>query len=248
MIDVRASIRLAGRQAGTFASGLVAALCGALSLPAQAADDPATASVKVYDFQVLLDDRPIGVHRFTIATDGAEHHVTSDARFAVKVLGFEAYRYRHHAEEQWNGDCLATLASNTDDDGKPSSVKLRRSGDIDEVVTGSGTTSVSGCLMSYAYWDPALRSQTRLLNPQTGRVDAVKIERLGTGLMNVHGERILAVDWRITGGEAPVDVWISEGGDWVGLDSLVAKGRHKLSYRLNGHEGSPRALGRGSER
>jgi hypothetical protein len=34
------------------------------------------------------------------------------------------------------------------------------------------------------------------------------------------------------GGESPVDVWVSSGGDWVGLDSVVGGGKRKLSYRL----------------
>ena len=86
--------------------------------------------------------------------------------------------------------------------------------------------------MTYAYWNPAMRSQSRLLNPQTGKVDAVKVERVGPGRIAVHGADVDAVDWRITGGESPVDVWISAQGDWVGLDSVVSGGKHKLSYRL----------------
>jgi len=213
------------------APGALAGLCCALSFATQAQDPAATSSSRVYEFQVLLDEKPIGIHRFTVATEGAERHVTSDARFAVKFLGFEAYRYRHHAQEHWNGGCLAALTSDTDDDGKTLSVRLAKSGDVNEIVSGSGATSVSGCLMSYAYWSAALRSQTRLLNPQTGRVDRVTIQRVGTGRLIRHGQEILAVDWRISGAEAPIDVWLTEQGEWVGLDSMVAQGKHRLTYR-----------------
>lgn len=218
------------RRAGSTLRPLAALGC-ALALSTQAQDHAAPSSSRVYEFQVFLDEKPIGVHRFTVATEGAERHVTSDARFAVKFLGFEAYRYRHHADEHWSGDCLAALTSDTDDDGKRSSVRLLKPGDVNEIASGSGTASVPGCLMSYAYWNPALRSQTRLLNPQTGRVDSVTVQRAGTGRLIRHGQEILAVDWRISGGEAPIDVWVSEQGEWVGLDSMVAKGKHRLSYR-----------------
>jgi hypothetical protein len=86
--------------------------------------------------------------------------------------------------------------------------------------------------MTYAYWNPALREQKRLLNPQTGKVDAVRIERVAGGHVAVGGRDVAATDWRISGGESPVDVWISAQGDWVGLDSMVSNGRHKLTYRL----------------
>ena len=200
----------------------------AIGSVAQAAD----AGPRVYAFRAVLDGKPIGEHRFTIVTDGATRRVTSDAEFVVKFLGFSAYRYRHHAQERWSGDCLSELASTTDDDGKAATVKLVRSGDTDEITTGTGRTSESGCLMTYAYWNPAMREQKRLLNPQTGKVDAVRIERVADGDVDVGGKPVHAFDWRIAGGEAPIDVWISDQGEWVGLDSRVGKGKHKLSYRL----------------
>lgn len=200
----------------------------AIATVAHAAD----AGTRVYAFRAFLDDKPIGEHRFTVVTEGTTRHVTSDADFVVKFLGFSAYRYRHHAQEQWSGDCLSSLASSTDDDGKVATVKLVRSGDTDEITTGAGKTSESGCLMTYAYWNPAMRSQGRLLNPQTGKVDDVRIERVADGDITVGGRPVRAFDWRIAGGESPIDLWISDQGDWVGLDSMVSKGKHKLSYRL----------------
>ena len=200
----------------------------AITTLANAAD----AGVRVYAFNAFLDGRPIGGHRFTVTTDGATRRVTSDADFVVKFLGFSAYRYRHHAEEQWSGDCLASLSASTDDDGKASSVRLARRGEENEIATSGGTSSVPGCLMTYAYWNPAMRSQVRLLNPQTGKIDGVRIERVADGDVLVGGKPVHAFDWRVAGGESPVDVWISDQGEWVGLDSMVSKGRHKLSYRL----------------
>lgn len=200
----------------------------AIATLARAAD----AGTRVYPFKAFLDGKPIGEHRFTVVTEGASRRVTSEADFVVKFMGFSAYRYRHHAEEQWSGDCLASLVASTDDDGKPANVKLTKTGDANEIATAGGNSSVSGCLMTYAYWNPAMRSQARLLNPQTGKVDTVRIERVADGDVTVGGKPVHAIDWRVTGGEAPVDVWISEQGEWVGLDSMVSKGKHKLSYRL----------------
>jgi Family of unknown function (DUF6134) len=198
----------------------------ATALAVHAAD-----GTRVYAFKAFLDDKPIGEHRFTVVTEGNERQVTSEADFAVKFIGITAYRYRHRAQEQWSGDCLAGLVSSTDDDGKPASVKLVKNGDADEITTNAGKKTESGCLVTYAYWNPAMREQKRLLNPQTGKVDAVTVARVADGHVTVDGKDIAATDWRITGGESPVDVWISEQGDWVGLDSTVSNGKHKLSYR-----------------
>ena len=207
---------------------LVASSCLLACVVAHAAGP----STRVYAFKALLDGKPIGEHRFTVETDGTSRLVTSEADFKVTLLGFTAYRYHHRAQERWTGDCLDALESSTDDDGKTASVRLSRNGDANEIATATGQGSMPGCLMSYAYWNPAMRSQSRLLNPQTGKVDAVRVERVGAGRIAVHGVDVDAVDWRVSGGESPVDVWVSADGSWVGLDSMVSKGRHKLSYRL----------------
>jgi hypothetical protein len=208
---------------------IVALILGTVAVAAHAAD---AASTRVYAFKAFLDDKPIGEHRFTVATEGGNRKVTSEADFAVKFVGITAYHYHHHADEQWAGECLSGLASSTDDDGKPASVKLVKAGDVNEITTNAGTKSEPGCLMTYAYWNPALRERKRLLNPQTGQVDSVKVEKVGSGTIPVAGKDVAATDWRITGGESPIDVWISDQGDWIGLDSMVSNGRHKLTYRL----------------
>ena len=212
---------------------LVAALFfGAVAVAAQGADEASRSGTRTYAFKAWLDGKPIGEHRFTVVTDGATRQVASEADFSVKFLGFTAFHYRHHAEEQWAGECVAGLASSTDDDGKPASVKLVKTGDANEIVTRAGKKSEPGCLMTYAYWNPAMREQKRLLNPQTGQVDSVTVERVGSANVAVGGKDVAAADWRITGGESPVDVWISGQGEWIGLDSMVGNGRHKLTYRL----------------
>jgi len=205
-------------------------LLPALVAASAVAQEPA---VRRYDFQVLLDDKPIGRHRFEVSGPADARRVTSDAAFAVKVLGLTVYRYRHHAEERWAGECLAALDASTDDDGKAAAVRFEREGEEEQVRVGDARRHVDGCVVDYAYWNPALlQRQSKLLNPQTGRVDAVAVERAGAGTIPVGGKPVAATRWRLSGPEAPVDVWMSEQGEWVGLDSVVRNGAHRLSYRL----------------
>ena len=226
-------------------SGLAFALVPGLllaSVTVQAAD-PNAASGE-WNFQVTLDEKPIGTHRFTVTADGAgARKVVSDAAFDVKMLGLTVYRYRHQASEQWRGDCLRMLSSETDDDGQMSRVRavaegggLRVSTEAPASVTPAvpPVQTLGGCAMSFAYWNPAIRSQTQLLNAQTGRYEAVKIAEAGRGAAEpfaFRGQAVSATRWRIEGPVQPVDVWYTAQGEWVGLDSTVGGGR-KLKYRL----------------
>jgi Family of unknown function (DUF6134) len=190
-----------------------------------------------WTFRALLDGRPIGEHRFSMAAgqDASERTLVSEAAFTVRVLGVTVYRYRHRAVERWRGDCLAALSSDTDDDGRRSSVSAEQQGETFRVVMPAAQTA-RGCVMSFAYWSPALRGQHRLINAQTGRIEAVTIAPVEEGVMGLRDRAVPAQGWRISGPARPIVVWYSAQGDWVGLDTTVDGGR-QLSYRR--HEGAP---------
>lgn len=173
-----------------------------------------------WNFRVLLDGKPIGTHRFTLKTEGEQRLLKSQAAFDVKILGITAYRYRHEADEQWQADCLVALTAKTDDDGKALAVQA-----------GRGDERLESCAMSFAYWNPAMLKQRRLLNAQTGKLDPVTIEPLGDDKVESQGRTVDAKRWRITGPEQPVELWYSPQGDWLALESKVSGGKRTLSYR-----------------
>ncbi len=191
-------------------------MAAALSVGAE----PAAPPTGEWNFRALLDGKPIGQHRFSVSGEGEARKVVSQADFAVTFLGITAYRYRHKATEEWRGNCLTAMNATTDDDGKPESVRA-----------GPSDDTLKGCVMSFAYWNPAIQTQTRLLNAQTGKFETVQVTRAGAGSVEVRGKPVEATEFRITGATNPIAVWYTARGEWVGLDSTVAGGR-KLSYRL----------------
>jgi len=197
------------------------------------ASEPAAPTSGAWTFRALLDGKPIGQHRFSVTTRGDEREVVSEASFAVKVFGITAYRYHHKATEQWRGNCLTALAATTDDDGQASGVRIEAGVGADSlrVVAGAATQALTGCVMSFAYWNPAIQTQTRLLNAQTGKLEPVQVSRVGSGSVPVRGQPVAATQFRISGPPQPIDLWYSAQGEWIGLDSTLASGR-KLSYRL----------------
>ena len=182
-----------------------------------------------WDFQVTLDGQPIGEHRFMSTASGDDRQISSDASFVVKMLGLTVYRYRHQAIEQWRGNCLTGLASSTEENGKTTRVRAEAEGPAP--VPGDTAQPLVGCVMSFAYWNPAILTQTRLFNAQTGRAETVQVKPQGSDTVEVRGVPVAASRWRITGTAQPIDLWYAADGEWIGLDSTVSGGR-RLSYRL----------------
>lgn len=205
----------------------------ALALHAGRAAEPREPPSQDWTFQVALDGRPIGLHRFSWrAADDGVGTLTSEADFAVRLLGLELYRYRHQATERWRGGCLRELEAQTDDGGKRSRVRAQIQGEVLRISEPPPARDEAPCLMSYAYWQPALLQQSRLLNPQTGQVDAVRIERADDRRIAWRGGTVEAAGWRIVGPVQAVDLWYAaKGGGWIGLDAEVAGGR-RLQYRM----------------
>jgi hypothetical protein len=170
-----------------------------------------------WNFTATLDGKPIGTHRFVVTGPAAARSVDSRAQLVVRVLGIPAYRYRHQAAERWQGDCLRELRADTDDDGSRQQVEQRYDTD---------------CVMSFAYWNPRLVTQQRLINPQTGRAEPVRIERLADAPIDVAGQPVPAQGWRLQTQTQRISVWYAaEGGRWIALDAEV-KGGGMLRYRL----------------
>lgn len=202
-----------------------------LGLVAALAALPAAGETRVWDFRAFLDDAPIGFHRFTLHAEGANREMKIETRFDVKVLFVTAYRYLHSATERWRGNCLESLTARTDDDGAKSAVDAVSDGNTLSVTTGRSRETIPGCAMTFAYWNPQILRQSRLLNPQTGEYEAVKVADLGEASITVRGSAVTARHYRITGPKNPIDLWYSMANEWLALESTVAGGR-KLRYAL----------------
>jgi hypothetical protein len=180
-------------------AAVIAAICAicALPLPALALDsgaDAPNAGGASWSFRVLLDGKPIGQHQFR-ATDGAgERTLVSEAAFSVRLLGVTLYQYQHRAVERWRGDCLLALSADTDDNGERTRVSARALGEQFEVTAPVPQTE-RGCVMSFAYWNPALRAQQAPAEraDRTHRVGPRQRHRRGhADGRKAHGQRIRA--------------------------------------------------------
>jgi len=209
-------------------AAIAAAAALAVAHAAQASPPAAPAE---WRFSVLLGDREIGQHRFALRANGATLELRSEANLNVRILAVSAFSYRHEAIEHWNGDCLQRIESRTDHNGKPYSVEGRAAEDGFQVRTRAATTQLPACVMSFAYWNPRILQQQRLLNTQTGELLEVRIDAKGTEQIQARGSLHEAQRYTILGRKLQIDLWYATDGRWLGLESLTDSGR-KLRYVL----------------
>jgi hypothetical protein len=205
---------------------VVAALC----LPASR--EPAWGAVSdVYDFKVFLGQDEIGHQRFKVSSDGGRTHIHIDAKFTVRFLYVPVYRYRHTNDESWEGACLQEIRAETNDNGESFFVRgLHRDGRM-LVQTHSGNWSGEGCIKTFAYWNPDWIAGGRLLNSQTGELQAADFRTLGEEMISVGGAQTKTTHKRIITDKFSIDVWYTLNGRWVALQSTTAKGE-ALRYVL----------------
>jgi hypothetical protein len=181
-------------------------------------------------FSVYLDDREIGYHDFSLSRTAEGDRLRSEARFDVRLLRIPIYRYAHDAVEYWNDACLQRIDATTDDNGKLLSVQGRAKGGEFIVTTDEGRQVLSGCVMSFAYWDTRILSASRLLNAQNGEYLDVEVVALGPDLVSLGDRQVTARRYRLTAEELLIDLWYSDDRQWLALQSKTPGGR-TLSYR-----------------
>lgn len=212
-------------------AAVVAALLGALLLVASGAAASTTpATPDELRFDVRLDGSPIGSQVFRIEQDGDRTRVSIEASFDVKFLFVTAYSYRHHNEEVWKGDCLASMDSSTDDNGEAFRVHGLSEGEAFVVDTGKGREALPACTSSFAYWRPDRLAAGRLLNSQTGEYEAVQLRELGVAKVAFRGRDVDARHVVLEGPRIRIELWYAvDGGDWLALESTTSSGR-RLKY------------------
>lgn len=184
-----------------------------------------------WNFNVTLDGKEIGSHRFALESHGDQKTLKSEARFNVKILFINAYRYHHLADEVWQGDCLQNLNAITEENGTETKIKGKQDTGLFVLEGTKGTENLSACTMTFAYWNPKILEQKKLLNPQTGDYLDAKISLVGTETINVHGNSVQAKHHKIDTSKFKIDLWYSPEGDWLALQSTTPEGR-KVYYTL----------------
>ena len=177
-----------------------------------------------WHFRVMLDDRPIGYHKVNVDRLDNTKTVHTRANFDVRLLLIPVYSYEHETHERWEDNCLVDISSTTDDNGDGYFISSIQKEQRLAVETRNGTTSLAGCVRTFAYWDVELLNSERLLNTQTGEYEPVSVTDMGTGLLSIDDEQIEARHFRLVAEDLTIDLWYTKDMHWLALESVTESG------------------------
>jgi len=203
-----------------------------LTIPAIAIAIEQPEATGLWDFDVYLNDKKVGTHKFNVSNSDGVRQVTSEASFNYKFLFITAYRYEHSAEERWANDCLVEVDASTNANGKRTQIYGEQSSGGFIVDKDDKSTELPDCIMTFAYWNPEFLEQPRLLNPQTGDYVAVRVDEIGDEILEVRGQAVTATRFKLSADEIDLTIWYSLDKEWLALES-IAKGGHIIRYELS---------------
>jgi Family of unknown function (DUF6134) len=187
---------------------------------------------KEWAFDVYLDKSKIGTHTFTLN----DNTLVSKAKFNVKVLFIEAYKYDHSAKEQWQGDCLTSLDAHTVENKVITDVKGDSSGGAFQLIPARASQKFPNCMMTFAYWNPKILEQKQLLNPQNAEYLNTTVEKQANETMMVKGKSTETTHYKLKGAlegknKLNIELWYNQNNDWVALKSVTPEG-YNIIYKL----------------
>ena len=180
-------------------------------------------------FDAVLNNKVIGQHTFIYK----DEKTTSDANFQFEYFLMD-FIYQHKSTETWEDSCLKTISSKTDDDGDLYEVSGHIEANQFLVTTNNETTELPLCVMTFAYGNPKILEQKKLMNAQTGEYLDVNIQFLREESHMVKGKEILTSLWQIEAkgddGDLLVHLWYDKNMNWVSLKSQTPIG--DMQYNL----------------
>ncbi len=184
-------------------------------------------AIEEYWFEVSLDLKPLGKHRFVVARSADSQTVEIEADFKYRFFGIPVYRYQHRNREVWRDGCLQSISSTTNDNGDQLSVEGQLVAEGFKISTQDQQrllATQSQCVMTFAYWDQSLLQQSELLNAQTGEILPIEVRFVGLEKLQLPERVASSRRYRLLNETKDIDinVWYEQGNArWLGLQSVV---------------------------
>lgn len=159
-------------------------------------------------FTIHKDGKPIGEEVYTFA-NGPDGTLTVDVttRTDVQVL-FLDFHFRHARTEVWKNGDFVSMTAETDDDGTPHALALKREDGALRVEADGTVRREPADALPLSLWTPKVLERGRLLSIIDAEPFAVTARKVGADPVNGRD----AVRWELSG-DVDRDLWYSPEGE-----------------------------------
>lgn len=126
-----------------------------------------------YDFEILINGKPVGHYMTEVNTIDNEIHVTTDILIRIRFLFIPLFRLTNHSTERWVDNCLDNIRSLTSYGPRDYVVEGNVVEDnfiVHSTRRGETTeTILESCPHALAFWSSDLLQINEIINPFNGR-------------------------------------------------------------------------------
>jgi hypothetical protein len=176
----------------------------------------ARADVKHTTFAVMRNGEQIGTNTIEIARTGSQTTVDVSTHIAVTLAFVTVYRFDQTLNEEWSDSRLQSLRTRTDDNGSVHQTSAGRAGEMFAVRADDRDSKAPAAVIPLDLWNPAVLTQTQVLDPSDGTLVPVKIVDHGEDGVPCGGQTVRAHHYTITTNYSQ-DVWYDKAGELVGV-------------------------------
>jgi hypothetical protein len=194
---------------GAMAALFVGSTMFALTVQARAADTVTRTYV------ITRNGGKIGTITQKITTEGQTVTFEEDTKIDVEKMEINIYQRSNRFKSVWHQGQIESFASETDIQGKKSTVKALRVGDNLEVTANAFTNKVPANSFPNTYWNIAMVNAEHLIDKTTGQVQDVSISKVQPAQVTVGGKNMTVQHYLMTGG-SDQGLFYGQDGTWVG--------------------------------
>lgn len=198
--------------------------------------DVAGVAQETYEYEILRKGVPVGSHEVQVRHHDDHTRVVCRSHLRIGLLGLTFYRFRYESEEEWDEQGLRRLLVRVNDDGERLEIDGHRRGDrFDWTINDADSKSHKMPVYPTNHWNPAVLSQTWVLNTLTGGINRVSIQPHREGQPVFDRTRGEVKQYRYSG-ELRLDTWYDIGGRWMGM-RFEGRDGSTIEYRCRNCQG-----------
>jgi len=175
-------------------------------------------------FRIIRKGSVIGTHVINFGHDDERLTVSIAVDIVVGIGPIALFRYTHQATEQWRGNQLISMQTQTNDDGTRDRLTVRRDG-LGLAVESSQVPAYVAPADAYpgSHWNPQML-QRPVINTQNGRLlrpHVIPLNREKVAFAS--GATVEARHFSVRG-DANLDTWYDASPSWVALRFIAHEG------------------------